>query len=138
MQQQSNKKLQNKTIGKQGEVITANFLKRKGFLILEMNYHKKWGEIDVIARKDNKIHFVEVKSVSYETKKDLDRSVLHRTWRPEENVHALKLKKIARAIETWIIEQKWKGDWQIDVASVRIVPRETYATIMIIDNVVLE
>ena len=137
VQLKPNKKLQNKVIGNQGELITANHLKRKGFTLIEMNYLQKWGEIDVIVKKDNKIHFVEVKTVSYETKGDLEKAVLRGTWRPEENVHAFKIKKLARAIESWLMDRKWDGDWQIDVAAVRIVPRETYATIKIIDNVIL-
>ena len=137
MQPKPNKKLQNKIVGNQGELITAFHLKRKGFSLIEMNYLRKWGEIDVIVQKDRKIHFVEVKTVSYETKVDLERAVTHGTWRPEENVHAYKIKKLSRAIESWIADNKWEGDWQIDVAAVRIVPRETYATIKIIDNVIL-
>ena len=132
------KKHQNKVIGHEGELITANHLKRKGFQVIEMNYLRKWGEIDVIVQKDHKVHFVEVKTVSYETKADLERAVTHGTWRPEENVHAYKIKKLSRAIESWIADNKWQGDWQIDVAAVRIVPRETFATIKIIDNVILD
>ena len=137
MQQKPSKKLQNKVVGNHGELITASHLKRKGFTLIEMNYLRKWGEIDVIVQKDQKIHFVEVKTVSYETKSDLERAVTHGTWRPEENVHAYKIKKLSRAIESWIADNKWNGDWQIDVAAVRIVPRETYATIKMIDNVIL-
>ncbi len=137
VQPKDNKKLQNKVIGNQGELITANFLTQKGFTFIEMNYRRKWGEIDVIVQKDQKIHFVEVKTVSYGTKADLERAVTHGTWRPEENVHAFKIKKLSRAIDSWIADNKWKGDWQIDVAAVRVVPRETYATIKIIDNVIL-
>jgi putative endonuclease len=137
VQLKPNKKLQNKIVGNQGELITANYLKRKGFTLIEMNYLRKWGEIDVIVQKDQIIHFVEVKAVSYETKVYLERAVTHGTWRPEENVHAFKIKKLSRAIESWIADNNWKGDWQIDVAAVRIVPRETYATIKIIDNVIL-
>ena len=138
VQQFPNKKLQNKVIGNQGELIVANHLKRKGFTVLEMNYLRKWGEIDVIVIKNNKIHFVEVKTVSYETKSDLERAVLRGTWRPEDNVHQFKLKKLSRAIETWISERNWTGDFQIDVAAVRSVPRETYATIKIIPNIIIE
>ena len=138
MEQKPSKKLNNKVTGNLGEKITANYLKGKGFQILGMNYLKKWGEIDVVVRKDNRIHFVEVKTVSYETKGDLDRSVAQGTWRPEENVHATKIKKLSRAIDSWILEYKWSGDWQIDVASVRIVPRETYANIKIITNIIMD
>lgn len=132
-----NKKTKNKQIGAWGEEIAAKHLVRQGFTLIEMNYLRKWGEIDVIVEKQGRIHFVEVKTVSYETKADLERAVTHGTWRPEENVHAYKIAKLARAIDTWILDKKWEGDWQIDVAAVRIVPRETYASIKIIENIVI-
>jgi putative endonuclease len=137
MEQKFSKKLKNKTTGNQGELLTALYLKNLGYTILAMNYRKKWGEIDVIGKKDDKVHFVEVKTVSYGTKQDLDHAVARGTHRPEENVHEYKLKKLHRAIESWLIEHKWGGDFQIDVAAVRTVPRETYACINIISNVIL-
>lgn len=138
MEQKQNKKLQNKTTGSIGEKLAANYLIKQGFALIEMNYLRKWGEIDLILKKDNRIHFVEVKTVSYETKAYLESAVTHGTWRPEENVHEYKLKKLARVIETWIIDNKWSGDFQIDVAAVRIVPRETYATVEMISNIVID
>ena len=82
------------------------------------------------------MHFIEVKTVSYETKSDLDRAVTHGTWRPEENVHYHKIQRLNRAIESWIMEHNYEGDWQIDVAAVRIVTREKHATIKLIKNVI--
>lgn len=132
-----NKKENNKIVGRMGEQITANYLKNKNFEVLAMNYLKKWGEIDIVARKTNKIHFVEVKTVSYETKELLNESVARRTWRPEENVHAYKIKKLNRAIESWLMENNCDLEWQIDVVAVRIVSREKYATIKYIPNIIL-
>jgi putative endonuclease len=137
MEQISNIKSNNKKIGNLGESICAQHYLNKGFKLVEMNYSKKWGEIDVIVKKDEIIHFIEVKSVSYETKADLEWAVTHGTWRPEEKVHHYKLKKISRSIETWVDEHDWQGDFQIDIASVRVVPRETYATVKIIENVII-
>ena len=131
------KKRHNKETGSLGEKIAAGYLQKQGFTVLEMNYLKKWGEIDVVAKKADKIHFVEVKTVSYGTKQELEQAVTHGTWRPEENVHAYKIKKLSRAIESWLGEHKWNGDWQIDVIGIRIVPRETYATVKYINNIVL-
>jgi putative endonuclease len=37
--------------GALGEEIAATFLARKGFRIIEKNYRKPWGEIDIIAEK---------------------------------------------------------------------------------------
>lgn len=138
MERSSQNKLNNKKTGDQGELLTAQHLTKQGFTIIGMNYRKQWGEIDVIAQKDNQVHFIEVKTVSYETKRDLEVAVLRGTYRPEENVHKYKLKKLGRAIETWLLEYNWQGNWQIDVAAVRIVPRKTFATMNIINNIVID
>ncbi|MBY0538446.1 YraN family protein [Patescibacteria group bacterium] len=138
MERLASKKLKNKETGNQGELLIADYLRKQGYAIIGMNYRKQWGEIDVIAQKDDKVHFVEVKTVSYETKPDLELAVLRGTYRPEENVHKYKIKKLARAIETWLAEHNWQGNWQIDVAAVRTVSRETYATMNIISNIVID
>jgi putative endonuclease len=128
----------NKIIGAWGEQIAATYLQNKGLWILDRNYLKKWGEIDIVARESTeKVHFVEVKTVSYETKQALQEAVTHRTWRPEENVHPLKLRRLNRAIESWLLEKNFDYDWQIDVVAVRIVPREKYATVKYLPNVIL-
>ena len=125
-------------IGEIGEDIATKWLISSGFLILDRNYRKKWGEIDIIAQKDEHIHFVEVKTVSYETRDKLDYAVSHETWRPEEMVHDHKLKKLGRAIETWRMEHGTEKDFQIDVITVRVVSREKYAKVKYIENVILE
>lgn len=129
----------NKT-GAQGEIIAAQYLKKHGFAILDTNYLKKWGEIDIVARGTvdgvEMVRFVEVKTVSYETKADLEAAVARGTWRPEENVHYAKIQRLNRAIESWIMEHEYDGEWEIDVIAVRIVPREKYATVKYLQNVV--
>lgn len=127
----------NKLIGNLGEDIAEYFLKRKGFDILNRNYLKKWGEIDVIARKDKLIHFVEVKTISYQSIDGLKLAVTRGTYRPEEKVDEFKLKKISRAINSWILENNFQGDWQIDVMAVRVVTREKYALVKFLDNIIL-
>lgn len=49
-------------LGSQGEERVANYLKLEGFVILERNYKKFYGEIDLIAQKKDLIAFVEVKT----------------------------------------------------------------------------
>lgn len=39
-------------IGKFGEAIACKYLKSKGYKIIERNFRKKWGEIDIICKKD--------------------------------------------------------------------------------------
>ncbi len=126
------------TIGRLGEDLAADWLRRKGFTIVSCNYRQKWGEIDIIAKMDGRTHFCEVKTVSYETMSLLEYAVSHGTWRPEEKVDSYKLKKFARTVETWLSENKYLGSWQIDVIAVRMVPREKHARITIIENVIIE
>ncbi len=52
----------NHKTGSFGEEYVAEFLKRHGYEIIGRNYRVKGGEIDVIARKDDVIAFVEVKT----------------------------------------------------------------------------
>ena len=51
-------------IGKQGEDIALDFLKKQGYKILERNFRSKLGELDIIAKDKNTICFVEVKARS--------------------------------------------------------------------------
>jgi len=126
----------NKT-GAIGELVARNWLKNKGYSIVADNYQKKWGEIDIIAKLGKVIHFIEVKAVSYDSKADLEQYSGGDYWRPEELVHPKKLLKIQRTIESWLIENNHKGEWQIDIAAVRLVPSEKYATVDWINNVII-
>ena len=135
MKQAYKKGERNKT-GAIGEQIAVRYLQKNNFQILDVNYLKKWGEIDIVAHETNCLRFIEVKTVSYETKADLDYAISRGTWRPEENVHRAKMDRLYRAIESWIAENKYTGDWEIDLIAVRIVPREKYATVKYIRTVI--
>ena len=50
--------------GKKSESIAVRHLKKHGYKILEQNYRTKLGEIDIIAKDNNTLVFVEVKSRS--------------------------------------------------------------------------
>ncbi len=134
---QNQKQGEKNKIGAYGEQIAARYLKKHGFTVLETNYLKKWGEIDIVARETARIHFIEVKTVSYETKLKLEQAVSHGTWRPEDNVTHFKIQKLSRVIESWLLEHNSDADWQIDVIAVRVVPREKYATVKYLPNVIL-
>ncbi len=105
-----------KETGRIGESIAAQFLERKGFTILDRNYRKPWGEIDIIAEKGGVVRFVEVKTISRENMEDISREISE--YRPEEQVHAFKLKKVARTAETYMIAHKDNREFQIDVVGV--------------------
>jgi len=50
-----------KALGDEGELMVARALERQGFTIQAKNYRKPFGEIDVIAKKNDLLIFVEVK-----------------------------------------------------------------------------
>lgn len=121
-------------VGKIGESVVARYLLTGGYSILSRNYRKKWGEIDIIAQKNNIIHFIEVKTVSRE---NID--FVANDWAPEENVHPQKLKRIVRAIQSYIMEKDFSEDevWQIDVVGVLLNLDEKKARIRVTENVVI-
>ena len=105
-----------KRTGATGECVAVEFLRRKGFEILEKNYRKPWGEIDIVAVKSGTVRFVDVKSVSCASLDDVTREI--NDHRPEEMVHAQKLKKVARTAEMYMNAHNDQRDFQIDVVGV--------------------
>lgn len=129
-----------------GEDIACKFLVKRDYKILDRNYRKKWGEIDIIAQKDGKINFIEVKTVSRaaEPKTNLQNKLVRPTnqndwYRPEENVHAWKLKRLFRAIQTYLLEKNVPDEtgWQLDVMAVILDFNTKTAKIRITENVIL-
>ncbi len=72
--------------GVNGETIATKFLVKKGYDILALNYRARFGEVDIIAEKDEYIIFAEVKTRSENA-----------IYKPYEAVTSTKQKKILRA-----------------------------------------
>ncbi len=52
-----------KQIGDDAEALAVEYLMNLNYEIIEQNFYaRKMGEIDIIAKKDNILHFIEVKS----------------------------------------------------------------------------
>jgi len=121
-------------IGQIGENIASRFLMKQGFEILDRNYWKKWGEIDIVAQKGGFIHFIEVKTVSHPL-----RDVSYETYRPEENVHPWKRKRLARVIQTYLLNKKVSDDieWVIDIMAVFLDLPNKKAKIRITKDIIL-
>jgi putative endonuclease len=121
------KRTEKRRLGDMGENIACDFLKRRGFEIIERNYLRKWGEIDIIAKKSGLIHFIEVKSVTRGTSE----------YRPEDNMHPWKLKRLSRAIQTYLLDRKLDCDWQLDLVTVKIDQQNRKARVEIIENIII-
>lgn len=132
-------------IGKIGENIAERFLVKHNFLILDNNYTKKWGEIDIIAEKGNKFYFVEVKSVSRDlsvqlagTLENVTRETLDQ-YKPEDNMHPWKMKRMARTIQTYLLSNKIpdEKEWQVDLFVVFLDLKNKKAKIKRIEDIIL-
>jgi len=108
----------------------CKYLETKGFRVLERNYLRKWGEIDIVAEKDQLLSFIEVKSVSREPGKG---------YRPEENMHPAKLKRLHRVIQTYLLDRKVPDskEWRVDVACVYLDFSTRKAKVEMLENVIL-
>lgn len=128
-------KTQNRETGDLGEDITCRFLMKQGFEIVERNYWKKFGEIDIIAQKANKLHFIEVKSVTHETFNGRGLE----SFRPEDNVHPAKLARLSRTIQTYLMEKgvSDETEWQFDVVTVYLSLKDKTAKVEILEDIVI-
>ena len=103
-----------RAIGKLGEELAARFLTEKGFSIVEFNYNRPWGEIDIVAEKSGVVRFVEVKTIS-RVGTNGSREIKEI---PEELVHKSKLSKIARTAALYMESKNDLREYQVDVVGV--------------------
>ena len=85
-----------KNLGKIGEQKAVNYLKKGGFSILKRNFRSYGGEIDIIAKKDNSIYFIEVK-----TRSNLDHGA------PYEAVNKRKIYHIKKAAQYYLLKNSY-------------------------------
>ncbi len=125
-------------VGKKGEDIASNFALKNGFNIVCRNYRKKWGEIDIVAVKDNKVHFIEVKSVSRSSFGGHFEQEIN-NYKPEDNMHPWKIKRLGRAVQTFLLEQykEREPEWQLDLYCVFLDMERRVAKIRVIQNIIL-
>ena len=86
-----------KEVGALGEAVAGAYLKRRGFSIEDKNVARKTGELDLIAREGNILHFVEVKTVLAD--EFPDEKYATDEYDPSLNLHESKVRKVARTAE---------------------------------------
>ena len=123
-----------KEVGNLGESIACEYLRRHGFKILDRNIARKTGELDVIAEKEDTLHFVEVKTVlADEFPKTEDAKD---EYDPSLNLHETKVQKVARTGEWYVLEKKWGGEWQVDGCLVWLRRRDGMARVSYLPQIV--
>jgi len=125
-------------IGEIGENVAVKFLVKRGFSILDRNYTKKWGEIDVVAEKSGRIYFIEVKSVSRETLNNVPHETLDE-YKPEDNMHPWKLKRLSRTIQTYLLSKNIseEKEWQVDLLVVFLSLKDKMARVKVVSDIIL-
>ena len=117
--------MNNKITGKLGEELAQNYLKNKGYKILESNYRfSKISEIDIIALKDKIIHFIEVK-----TRKNVNYGL------PQEAITAKKLASIHTCAKYYLSQTKVQyNKIQIDAVAI-LIDKDNNCNITFIENI---
>jgi putative endonuclease len=123
---------QKRKLGDIGEKIAGDYLKKESYQILERNYQKPWGEIDLITRKKKELIFIEVKTRTVQSRQSLKYAY------PEENVDWFKRKKLIRTAKTYLAEKSYPPEttWQIDVIAIELNVQTRKANLKHFKNVV--
>ena len=98
------------TTGSTGETMAAKYLIENGFTLLHQNWRHSHWEVDIIASKENILHFIEVKT--RRTKK---------FGHPEEAVSKKKIRNLLNASEEYLYQSpQWKRI-QFDILAITIL-----------------
>ena len=123
-----------KEVGALGEALAAEYLKRRGFSIIDKNVARKTGELDLIAREGETLHFVEVKTVLAD--EFPNEKYARDEYDPSLNLHEAKVRKVARTGEWYVMEKNWEGDWQVDGCLVWLRRRDGMARVRYLPQIV--
>ena len=94
-----------KEIGNHAEQIAIEWLMRQGCQILDRNVYSRFGEIDIVAKKDGVLHFIEVKSGD--------------SFEPIYNITPVKITKLTRSIQVYLKRYKLDMPYQLDALIVK-------------------
>lgn len=142
-------------VGALGEDLVEMFLVKRGYTILDRNFRRQWGELDVVARKRGKLHFIEVKSltgtvlkqpssVTHETSQEKARAYIRSglrkdRFRPEDHMTREKVLRLGRIIQTYLHDKSVSSEtpWQFDVAAVVVDEEGRRAKIHLLEDLPL-
>jgi len=122
--------LDRKSLGTFGEDLAVEYLKKRGYKILDRNWRVKFGEIDIVAKKPfgaaqgegDAFVFVEVKTLTSQRAND-STSQGGYEFRPEDHFTPQKQRKIKRLAELWLLQNKKENrPWQIDLLAITSGP----------------
>src|SRR3989338_2791101 len=111
--------------GNYGESLAVNFLKKRGYKILERNYRIRGGEIDIVAREGELLVFVEVKA-----------RWSHEYGLPSESITYWKIKALLKTAAFYCVKINWKDrPYRIDLVSIDFANSKDNPEIELIKNI---
>jgi putative endonuclease len=115
--------LYQKNLGKTGEDLALDYLKSHGFFVLDKNFTSKFGEVDIIAKKNLSLYFIEVK-----TRSNLNYG------EPFEAVNKRKIYHIKKASQYYLLKNNY-NDYKLKVAVFSILIEGEKIKIKFWDNI---
>lgn len=115
--------LYQKNLGKTGEDLALDYLKSHGYFVLERNFTSKFGEIDIIAKKDPSLYFIEVKARSNTN-----------YGQPYEAVNKRKIYHIKKAAQYYLLKNNY-NDYKLKVAVFSILITKEKTDLKFWDNI---
>lgn len=94
-------------LGDAAEDAVKKFLQKNKYKILDTNWKTKWCEIDIVAKKDRVIYFVEVKYRSSSSQGS-----------GFDYINNKKINQMGRAADSWVTMNKWDGEYVLSAAEV--------------------
>lgn len=145
-------------IGQLGEEIACQYLEKKGYTILDRNFRRKWGEIDIICSKTHNnaenvprgtllgwlTSFFMPKlthkySQVYQQERHSDKKIVFvevktlqpSSLRPEDNITPAKQRKLIRSCQLYLSQKSYSNNtnWQIDVIAILLDKRTGKANV---------
>ena len=92
--------------GYSAEDLACKFLRESGYEILHRNFHSRFGEIDIIARRHGTYHFIEVKATS-------------KQYDIEYKITPSKMSKIIKTIDYFVTREQIDIIYQIDAIIIK-------------------
>jgi putative endonuclease len=99
----------NRRLGQYGEQLAAQFLIKRGCLIIAKNFRTRFGEIDLIAQAGDEILFVEVKTRTAST-----------FGYPEYAVDHQKISHLVQAARAYLEQNSLNSVWRLEIISIEL------------------
>lgn len=122
--------------GRNGEDIAVQYLIDNGYSVVDRNFRKKFGEIDIIARDNSgTLIFFEVKTIRYSANGNEEDCVS-----PEDQMTKSKIEKMKR-ICSWYAKENERlirddRGWQMDLLTVKIFEKDNECQVKHYQNIV--